>query len=1111
MSLFLNIPEHNHIAGNAYAFAVRDLFPVTDGHALVITRREIATWWDATAEEKAAVLELVDEVRALINTSHSPDGFNVGFNEGAAAGQTIPHLHVHVIPRYKSDVPDPRGGIRNVIPNLGNYLASKQSDQPALVTPRDGALFRQLGASLRHLAHDTIDLVVSFVQPSGVDLLGSLIDEALERGAHIRLLTTDYLCITDPSALGFFLDRVGTQEGGGSLEVRVFSDPSTSFHPKAYIFSASSTGEGVAFVGSSNISRSGISSGVEWNLRAQEISAITSEFTLLWNDNRSVPLTSKWLDDYIERRVVPTPKIKPQGEDSGEIEIDEVEESPIEPWGIQKEALAALTAARAEGHQAGLVVMATGLGKTWLAAFDSTRPSFKRVLFIAHREEILTQARDVYRRIRPSGSLTMFTGNERDISGDVVFASIQSLQRNLQSFEIDRFDYIVVDEFHHASAPTYVKVINHFEPKFLLGLTATPDRSDAADLLALCGDNLVYECGLVNGINLGLLSPLHYRAVKDIADYEEIPWRGGRFDIAALSEQLETQQRAKQIFDEWSALGGEHRRTIGFCCSITHAEFMAGFFCDLGVEAVAVHSGTTSAPRGESLERLDAGELPIIFTVDLFNEGVDIPALDIVLLLRPTESPIVFFQQLGRGLRAIAGKSHLDVLDLVGNHRSFLLKARLLAELVGSPYLTPRDAVAAAKGGYANLPEGCSIVIDLEVVELLEKLLGAPNNEDRIIEIARAWAESHDDVRPTALEIALATRRALDVKSAGGWFGLLSESGMLSDAEKAVFVIARDFLIDIEHGSYQKSFKLVTIQALIKSEALRKPTSLSDVCAVAKTIIYRDPRLLADLNDALGNFLDPSNPTTTEWQRYWQKNPISAWIGEDAKGSRAWFNLTGDQFALALEIPAELGETFDAMVAEITEYRLYRYLLSRVDKKDRQRRQPIALNGQQLDAAFAVEALLGIPNSIVFESAGGAGKSGIKRNPDYVAGIDVVLSRLRDLNAVILDAYVDSGNVKNLPIPDRRVHLGTDYALPLDLRGSTALEAIRKAMLKSMAKIGKAATATSAGGNSRKALRIQIENVQIYTPKDLANYLGGTLPLDELVGSLTSARSDTAS
>jgi len=1110
MSVFLNIPEHDHIAGNAYAFAVRDLFPVTDGHALVITRREIATWWDASAEERAAVLELVDEVRALINASHSPDGFNVGFNEGVAAGQTIPHLHVHVIPRYESDVPDPRGGIRNVIPNLGNYLASEQSDQPALVTPRDGALFRQLGASLRDLAHDTIDLVVSFVQPSGVNLLGSRIDEALERGAHIRLLTTDYLCITHPSALGFFLDRVGTQEGGGSLEVRVFSDPSTSFHPKAYIFSASSTGEGVAFVGSSNISFSGISSGVEWNLRAQEISAITSEFTLLWNDNRSVPLTTQWLDDYIERRVVPTPKIMPKGGNGGDIEIDEVEESPIEPWGIQKEALAALTAARAEGHQAGLVVMATGLGKTWLAAFDSTRPGFKRVLFIAHREEILTQSRDVYRRIRPSGSLTMFTGNERDISGDVVFASIQSLQRNLQSFEVDRFDYIVVDEFHHASAPTYLKVINHFEPAFLLGLTATPDRSDAADLLALCGDNLVYECGLVNGINLGLLSPLHYRAVKDIADYEEIPWRGGRFDVAALSEQLETQLRAKQIFDEWSALGGEHRRTIGFCCSITHAEFMAGFFCDLGVEAVAVHSATTSAPRGESLERLDSGEIPIIFTVDLFNEGVDIPALDIVLLLRPTESPIVFFQQLGRGLRAIAGKSHLDVLDLVGNHRSFLLKARLLAELAGSPYLTPREAVAMTKGDYVNLPEGCSIVIDLEVVDLLEKLLGAPKNEDRIVEIARDWAESHDDMRPTALEMALATRRSHDVKSSGGWFGLLYESGLLSDAEKAVFVIARDFLIDIEHGSYSKSLKLVTIQALIKSEALREHSPLADVCATAKTIMYRDPRLLADLNDALSYFVDPSKPTTAEWQRYWRKNPISAWIGENAKGSDPWFTLKDDLFSLTLEIPDDLGQTFEAMVAEITEYRLYRYLLSRVDKKDGLRREPTSPNGDPIDAAFTVESLLGRPHSIVFESAGGAGKSGVKRNPDYVAGIDVVLSRLRDLKAVILDAYVDSGEVKDLPVPDRRVHLGTDYAFPLDLTGGMALEEIRKSMLQSMAKVGRDASAKPGGGNSRKALRIQIENVQTYAPEELANYLGGTLRLDELVGSLGSISSDTA-
>ena len=302
-------------------------------------------------------------------------------------------------------------------------------------------------------------------------------------------------------------------------------------------------------------------------------------------------------------------------------ELEAEAEKPIQPWSVQVEALSALTATRLDGHSAGLVVMATGLGKTWLAAFDSTRPEFRRVLFVAHRDEILKQARDVYRQIRPGGQLTLFTGEERDAGGDVVFASVQSLHRNLGRFDADEFDYIVVDEFHHAAAQTYRKVIAHFRPEFLLGLTATPSRADNADLLALCSDNLIYDCGLVEGVNRQLLSTFRYRAIPDVADYEHIPWRNGRFDPEELTAQIATQQRAQQVLDEWSTLDGSSRRALGFCCTIAHADFMADFFRRNGVAAVAVHSGGSSSPRAESIDRLEEGSVSVLFTVDLFNEG----------------------------------------------------------------------------------------------------------------------------------------------------------------------------------------------------------------------------------------------------------------------------------------------------------------------------------------------------------------------------------------------------------------------------------------------------------------------------------------------------------
>ena len=500
MSPFLEIPSSTWITSNELAFAVFDQFPVSTGHALIITRRLTPDWWSCSVDEQHALMALAGEVKEILEHQFQPSGFNVGFNAGAAAGQTVPHVHVHVIPRYDGDVPDPRGGIRNVIPGRGNYLARQTTAE--LVTPFDGRMKLELLRCLIRNDLDRIDLLVSFVMRSGLDLIAGRLDEALARGAHVRVLTTDYLGITDPAALGFFLDRIeqaarteqATTSAAPQLAVRVFSDPSTSFHPKAYIFSNSSSHQGVAFVGSSNLSRSALERGIEWNVETRQVGALLDEFERLWADPRSVALDAPWLAAYRQRQLA-RPAPPADDEAIGGVAL---EPEPT-PTSVQREALSALEQTRAQGFAAGLVVMATGLGKTWLAAFDSTRPQFRRVLFIAHRDEILGQARDVYRRIRPSGTFGYFTGDRRDADGDVVFASIQSLTRNLAAFDPTTFDYVVVDEFHHADAPTYRRVIAHFRPQFLLGLTATPERTDQSDILSLCDDNLVFSTDYPHG------------------------------------------------------------------------------------------------------------------------------------------------------------------------------------------------------------------------------------------------------------------------------------------------------------------------------------------------------------------------------------------------------------------------------------------------------------------------------------------------------------------------------------------------------------------------------------------------------------------------------------
>ena len=920
----------------------------------MIPRRLIAEWWEATPTERLAMFELVDDIKRRLDAEYAPDGYNVGFNAGSAAGQTVGHLHLHVIPRFDGDVPDPRGGVRHVIPERGNYLepAGPQArPAPTLITQFDGHLRLELLRCLIREDLDRIDLLVSFVMRSGIDIVKGRLDDALARGAHVRLLTTDYLQVTDSSALGFFLDRLDN-DGPGRLEARVFSDPSTSFHPKAYIFSSSESGSGVAFVGSSNLSYSGISTGVEWNIETREVGNLIGQFERLWTDERSLPLTADWLAEYEQTRAARRLAIEDGAQATPDdlpavAELEAEAEKPIQPWSVQVEALSALTATRLDGHSAGLVVMATGLGKTWLAAFDSTRPEFRRVLFVAHRDEILKQARDVYRQIRPGGQLTLFTGEERDADGDVVFASVQSLHRNLGRFDADEFDYIVVDEFHHAAAHTYRKVIAHFRPEFLLGLTATPSRADNADLLALCSDNLIYDCGLVEGVNRQLLSPFRYRAIPDVADYEHIPWRNGRFDPEELTAQIATQQRAQQVLDEWSALGGPSRRALGFCCTIAHADFMADFFRRNGVAAVAVHSGGSSSPRAESIDRLEEGSVSVIFTVDLFNEGLDVPSIDLVMMLRPTESGVVFLQQLGRGLRRSESKQVLEVIDLVGNHRSFLLKARLLAELAGYRNLTDREAVRLLAGEddtavewTTDLPEGCSIVIEPEVVDLLQQLVGPASASDRLVELARQWIDEHEGRRPTALELTMVSGEPFKLKQQGGWFGLMRRLGVLSPDEERVVDLAGEFLLSIEHGSYTKSYKLITLLSCLQLEKLRSGAPVPELARVSRWMIFRDSDLVADVADAGSAFADVTQPTAAEWESYWRRNPIAAYTTSNNRAP-AWFSLVDDRFTLNLDVPDELGPVFDAMVEEIAEYRLHRYLVGQKARRVGESRRPL--------------------------------------------------------------------------------------------------------------------------------------------------------------------------
>ena len=405
-----------------------------------------------TRDEQAelGVLSALAVAREAVSSKHLPDGFNIGVNIGEAAGQTVPHLHVHLIPRYKNDVVDPRGGVRHVIPARASYLMPTDAgpDRVAdasplpLATTHASPLVRGGGDEdpllpylLSHLDHARrADILASFTLESGVELLQEHLRDLLDRKGRkgrVRILTGDHLGITEPNALLRLLDL--KEETPDRLDIRVFVSRGKSFHPKAYLFYGSFPpfGDGVAYVGSSNLSRSALQEGIEWNYRiipaastpahADGFDEVVQEFERLFHHPQTVTLDAEWIEHYRHER--PKERQLPVG-----VPPEPPRQVP-EPHDIQKEALEALEQSRAEGNAAGLVVLATGLGKTWLAAFDSVRFGAKRVLFVAHREEILRQALDTFRRIRPDATLGLHTGADKDPTADVLFASIQDSRK----------------------------------------------------------------------------------------------------------------------------------------------------------------------------------------------------------------------------------------------------------------------------------------------------------------------------------------------------------------------------------------------------------------------------------------------------------------------------------------------------------------------------------------------------------------------------------------------------------------------------------------------------------------------------------------------------------
>ena len=1013
-SPFSAIPEAEWVCANALCFAIFDSFPVSPGHVLVITRRVVPTFFDCTAAEQQALMSLVGEVKALLDErlDPKPDGYNVGFNAGAAAGQTVPHVHVHVIPRYAGDMVDPRGGVRHVIPGKGNYLSpvaqvsnlwpganvsnrSQSSRSPSagalpaqvenlcysLTTGPDRPLWPRLAERLPGASE--IDLLASFVQPSGLDVIRAGLFSAIAAGARVRLLVGDYLGITSPEALRQLLGWIDL--AGGAFEARLaemknLRGSPDSFHPKAWRIADSSGG--IVVVGSSNLSRSALVSGVEWNLLGETSGSgdldreLTAAFDDLWQ--QATPLSAEVVERYAAkvgqasacRLWDPPPK-------------DDRLKPVLLPRPWQQEALASLAAIRRDGYSKALVAVATGLGKTWLAAFDVIavgrelgRPP--RVLVIAHRAEILAQAEATLRQAmevewgsvnvewwvgsRAGFSLPNAASTPSDRQAEscptLVIASIQKLSRpdGLAALAAATpFDYCVIDEVHHAEAPSYRRVLARLSelsraaPSFTLGLTATPERTDGVDVATLFDDILAAQATIGDGIAEGSLVPFRYRGLKDDVDFEQIPWRNGRFDPAVLEAALENAPRMERLWAEWQAAPAG--RTLVFCCSRRHAVFVRDWLRRKGVSAAAVFSEsrtgfslsnprTTSPaeplslrsdPRMASLAAFHSGRLSALCVVDLFNEGVDIPLVDRVVMLRPTESKIVFLQQLGRGLRAAEGKLRLEVIDFVGNHRVFA--SRLVHLLSLTPAATAADATGFSllkrylDGREPALPEGCVLDVELEAKELLARFL--PTGRAAVEEAYRGM-RAELGRRPTPTELLHAHYLPHTLRAAhGSWFGFCRAEGDLDASEERVVERFGAWLGMLETTSLNKSYKMVVLRVLLDRDALWDGLEIPRLAAACRSFLENHPALRADLEGAA--FTRVPGDTARDMENFaawWLEWPLSRWM-DDQAGQR-WFTRRGDRFVADFTCPPDLRAAFELLTGELVDLRLSHYSQSRL-------------------------------------------------------------------------------------------------------------------------------------------------------------------------------------
>lgn len=719
---------------------------------------------------------------------------------------------------------------------------------------RHRMLYFQLKRSIKNA--QSIDMIVSFLMESGVRMILDDLRLAVDRGIKIRLLTGNYLGITQPSAL--YLIK---KEFGNKIDLRFYNEKERSFHPKSYFFHYENFSE--IYIGSSNISRSALTSGIEWNYKfsTNEDPDNFKEFYDTFVDlftKHSIEIDDAELSRYAKNWH--RPAVLKDLERYDDEEEEEVNVVPIfQPRGVQIEALCALDGCRQEGIKKALVQAATGIGKTYIAAFDSV--PYNRILFVAHREEILKQAANAFINVRGVNNCGFFTGKEKENNRPLIFASVATLGRaeylNEAYFPVNYFDYIIIDEVHHAVNKQYMNIINYFTPKFLLGLTATPERLDNRDVYSIFDYNVPYEISLQDGINRGVLVPFHYYGIYDEIDYSAMQYVSGRYLEADLNEAyIGNEQRNNLIYKHYRKY--RSIRSLGFCCSRKHAEAMARDFSRRGIKSVAVYSnsdGEFSEERDIAINKLRKAEINIIFSVDMFNEGVDIPEVDMVMFLRPTESPVVFLQQLGRGLRKAKNKEYLTVIDFIGNYK----KIEKIPQWLSGNKISERKA---AYSGDLDYPDYCIVDFDTKVIDLFEHIEKRNRNIKTIVQEEYYRVKEHLQHRPSRVELFLQMDhdifclcKSKQHNPFNDYMKFLDDMNELDQDEKQLYgCIAGDFLNHVETTNMTRIYKMPILAAFCGDENFRMELTDDDLLSVWKNFFkvnnnWRDLPNVANLDE----------------------------------------------------------------------------------------------------------------------------------------------------------------------------------------------------------------------------------------------------------------------